>query len=404
MTKPAAKPAILSIVAAPHRLPFLTGAVNLTAIMCWWLTRLAQLNGAPLPLAQRDMLQATYHGPATIYGLYMPFILGFLLTVFPRWMGMPDLKIRQYLPPSILVAAGSLLLDLALWTDRLTVMDAALATLLLGWAAGGLVLIRVLLTHRRTADVPHWHGLSALGGWALALAGLAAFLSYAVASWPSGRSGAILLGTHGLTAIIFLTICHRMIPFFAGNVVEGYVRWRPYWLIGAIWLLVIGDMAATLWAPPLRVVTAGGLAMLLAYTLWRWMPRRAAPGLLLVLLFGLAWAPIAFAFAALSAVSNFPAIASTHALLLGMGASLIVGMVTRVTQGHSGRPLTMPIVAWIAFVAAQAATITRIGAAIDHEALPVLVTAAAMFVAGLFPWAVRNAVIYLSPRKDGRPG
>ena len=45
--------------------------------------------------------------------------------------------------------------------------------------------------------------------------------------------------------------------------------------------------------------------------------------------------------------------APAHALFIGFFGSLLVAMVTRVTQGHSGRPLVMPAVAWFAFVAIQ---------------------------------------------------
>nr|WP_294848205.1 NnrS family protein [uncultured Sphingomonas sp.] len=391
------------LAAAPHRLPFLTGAFNLIVLPTWWFARLMELNGAPPHRPQVDQIAATFHGPLTLYSLFMPFIMGFLLTVSPRWMGLPDLAPRRYLPASIPVAVGSLLIAVALCTDRTAILAAGLMILLAGWIAGVALLARVLAVHCQTAKEPPWHGWSALGGCLLGMAGLAMLLAYAL-GWFPGRAGSILLGADGLTAIVFLTVCHRMIPFFAGNVVAGYIRWRPYWLLGAIWVLMLADMAAHLWAPALRLWSAGGLALLLGYTLWRWAPRGRAPGLLIVLFLGFAWAPVAFAFAALSTISDFPAIASTHALLLGMGASLVIAMVTRVTQGHSGRPLEMPLVGWIAFVAVQAAAITRIIAAMDGEALSQLLAAALIFAAGVLPWALRGIFIYLVPRQDGRPG
>ena len=391
------------LAAAPHRLPFLTGAFNLIILPVWWSANLMQLNGGPSHLPQVDYIAATFHGPLTLYGLFMPFIMGFLLTVFPRWMGMSDLGPRRYLPASVPVALGGLLIAVALCTDRTAILAGGLALMLLGWALGIGLFAGVLSAHRQTAKETPWHGWSALGGCTLGMVGLTMLLAYAL-GWTPGRAGSILLGTHGLAAIVFLTVCHRMIPFFAGNVVAGYVRWRPYWLLGAIWVLVLADMAAIQWAPPLRLWSAGGLALLLGYILWRWAPRGRAPGLLIVLFVGFAWAPVAFAFAAFSAVSSFPAIASTHALLLGMGASLIIAMVTRVTQGHSGRPLVMPLVAWIAFLAVQAAAVVRIIAAMDGEVLSRLLAAALIFAAGVLPWALRGIFIYLAPRKDGRPG
>jgi uncharacterized protein involved in response to NO len=60
--------------------------------------------------------------------------------------------------------------------------------------------------------------------------------------------------------------------------------------------------------------------------------------------------------------------------------------------------------AWLAFVAVQLAAGLRIVAALKGELGWLLVIAAFAFAAGLLPWLVRNALIYLRPRRDGRPG
>lgn len=390
--------------AAPHRLPFLTGVFNLLMLPLWWLARLTDAHWFPLGLPQGGALHATLHGPVTVYALFMPFILGFLATVFPRWMGLDDLPSRRFLPAAIPMMLGSLLLAAALWSDQLALLNAALALMLAGWGIGAVLLASVLLAHCKATRKPHWHGLSALAGWLLALAGLALLLAFTAGEWAPGRAASILLGTHGLTAAIFVTVCHRMIPFFAGNVVAGYVSWRPYWLLGLFWPLLLADIVATHCGSPLRGLIAAAMTLLLLMMLWRWTPRRPVPGLLMVLLWGFAWAPASFLFAALATVAPVPPIAAIHALLLGMGASLLVAMVTRVTQGHSGRPLTMPAVAWLAFGAVQAAALARLGAALTFEHSSLLLIAALLLTLGVFPWVLRGGTIYLSPRKDGRPG
>src|SRR3546814_9781155 len=55
-----------------------------------------------------------------------------------------------------------------------------------------------------------------------------------------------------------------------------------------------------------------------------------------------------------------------HALFVGFFGSVLVAMVTRVTQGHSGRSLVMPAAAWFAFVAIQIVAAMRVAA----EVLP----------------------------------
>lgn len=392
------------LAAAPHRLPFLTGVFNLVVLLLWWVAHLAQRDGVALRLPAHDGLDAALHGPLTLYALFTPFVLGFLSTVFPRWMGMADLSPRQFLPPALLMTLGSLTLACALWLDRLAILNLALVLLFCGWGTGAVVLASVIRANQRSANEPHWHGLSALAAWLLALAGLAALLAFTLLDWPDGRGWAILLGTHGLTVGIFLTVCHRMIPFFAGNVVDGYVSWRPYWLLASLWPLLLADMALAWFGSPWRVLAAGSLSLLLLLMLWRWTPRRAAPGLLWVLIIGFGWAPVSFALAALAAVGIVPLLAATHALVLGMGCSLMVAMVTRVTQGHSGRPLVMPPLGWLAFAAVQLATLLRLAAVLRWDEPTLLLVASLLLAVGTLPWALRGMSIYLRPRTDGRHG
>jgi uncharacterized protein involved in response to NO len=120
---------------------------------------------------------------------------------------------------------------------------------------------------------------------------------------------------------------------------------------------------------------------------------------------GFAWAPAGFAIAAWTELFR-PEYgrAAIHALTVGFAISLVIAMVTRVTQGHSGRPLLMPAVAWTAFVAVQIATALRLLAAMSYEQ-PALLTAAALILsAGFAPWAIRGMWIYVRPRVDGKPG
>jgi len=75
-----------------------------------------------------------------------------------------------------------------------------------------------------------------------------------------------------------------------------------------------------------------------------------------------------------------------------------------VTQGHSGRPLVMPKVAWFAFGLLQVVAVMRIVADIAPDALAWQAAAAFGWLLALAPWVTRIGRIYLAPRADGRPG
>src|SRR6185295_14809370 len=151
--------------------------------------------------------------------------------------------------------------------------------------------------------------------------------------------------------------------------------------------------------------------MLSAWLLWSWWPRTSRmPALLRVLFMGFAWLPIAFALYAIQstwylATGDFVlGRAPAHAMFIGFFGSLLVAMVTRVTQGHSGRPLVLGNTAAFAFVVVQGVAITRVLAEIVPDSLGWQASAAVGWLLAFLPWVARSAWIYLTPRADGQPG
>ena len=83
---------------------------------------------------------------------------------------------------------------------------------------------------------------------------------------------------------------------------------------------------------------------------------------------------------------------------------MLVAMVTRVTQGHSGRPLTMGGIPWLTFALLQLVVLTRILAEAAPNPALRLVAAAVGWLIAFAPWALRSLRIYVTPRIDGKPG
>jgi uncharacterized protein involved in response to NO len=393
------------LLAAPHRLLFLTGVVQLAATMLWWLAVLSGLYFGTTAPAGGTIPQSLLHAPLLIYLAIPALFFGFLLTVFPRWMGYPDLTKNSFAPVGIghALAAIASWLGLGTGNDHLLTIAFALGLLTSLWGTGAL--LSVALRERRDGKRPTWHGWSILAAFMFGIAGQIALMVFLRDSAGFTLPLANSLGLWAFLLPVFVTVCHRMIPFFAANVVQGYDRWRPDWLLGVFWggtaIMVIGllfEMA--------MLVTGGSglLAALTALMAFRWWPRSAAPALLWVLIIGFAWAPIGYTLAALSSLGLPLGRAPEHALTIGFASSLIIAMVTRVTQGHSGRPLTLPLVGKLAFAGVQMAAIIRVIAVIHEENGPWLTISAAVFLLALAPWTARAVTIYLSPRKDGKAG
>jgi uncharacterized protein involved in response to NO len=96
--------------------------------------------------------------------------------------------------------------------------------------------------------------------------------------------------------------------------------------------------------------------------------------------------------------------APAHARFIGFFGSLLVAMVTRVTQGHSGRPLVFGGVATFAFVVIQLVCLTRIVAELVPDQMAWQAAAAIGWLLAFAPWVLRSLRIYLAPRADGKPG
>ncbi|RMH90965.1 NnrS family protein [Lysobacter pythonis] len=399
------------LAAAPHRLLFFVGALNVLLAMAWWTCWLIDARWPPGHLPPAPVHGGWVHAIVMQYQLLPPFMFGFLLTVFPRWMGLPELKGWHYLPVGIGLFGGQLAVIGGMLTGRDVGVWAGWLMALAGWAYGLAQLARVLLAERRAGRGPTWHAVSCFAAMALGLAGLVLALAFLYTGHARAMFFAIKLGTFGLLLPVYFSVAHRMFPFFAGNVVKNYLPWRPLWLLSAFWALCLAHLALELsHAYPWLWIVDLPMALLTGYVLFRWWPRNDAPGLLWVLFIGFAWLPLAFALyamqsALLATTGEFllgrgPA----HALYVGFFGSLLVAMVTRVTQGHSGQPLTMPKAGWFAFALLQLVAAVRvIGEMLPDAALWQAIAALGWLIAFL-PWVVRNAGIYLRPRRDGKPG
>jgi uncharacterized protein involved in response to NO len=400
---------------APHRLLFFIGAGNVLLAMAWWTLWLVDMRWHAIGLRQPAVYGGWIHAIVMQYQVLAPFMFGFLLTVFPRWMGLDELSRWHYVPVGIGLFGGQLLTLAGAFGPAHLLHLGAVFTIA-GWATGLFYLLRWL---RRDGGKTR-HAVSCGGA---ILLGFAGFLAYAVYLHTGNARlvfASIKIGSFGLLLPVYFTVAHRMFPFFAGNVVPGYKGWRPMWMLAAFWMFALVHLVLELahglrwtWLPDL------GLLGLSGAWLWRNWPRPGAGGmrgnaaqraLLHVLFIGYAWLPIAMAlYVAQSAVYAWDGDfllgrAPAHALFIGFFGSLLVAMVTRVTQGHSGRPLELGGAATFAFAAIQLVAVVRIVAELVPDPLAWDAVAAAGWLVAFAPWVLRSLRIYATPRADGKPG
>ena len=396
-------PALLA--AAPHRLLFFVGAANVLLAMLCWTVWLADTQWQILGLPQPPVPAGWLHAIVMQYLVLPPFIFGFLLTVFPRWMSQPALARRHYVAVGLGLLGGQAL-TLAGVHGVASLLTAGALVTLAAWAVGLAFLSRLLWRDAGRT----WHAVSCAVALGFGFVGVALYAGYLHFEEAWLMESAIKFGTFGLLLPVFVTVAHRMFPFFASTVVPGHAGWRPLPWLAVFWVLSLGHLCLELsqaygwlWLPDVA------LCVLTGFWLWRNWPRAPMPPLLRVLFAGYAWLPVATAlFASQSAwyaatghmvLGRAPA----HALFIGFFGSLLVAMVTRVTQGHSGRLLALGRVAGFAFVAIQCVAVLRIVAElVPGAALQTL--AAFGWLVAFTPWALGSARIYLAPRADGKAG
>lgn len=398
-------PALLA--SAPHRMMFFAGAAAIIISMLWWACVLASAYfGFAFPAT--PVPPGWAHAIFTQFGMLPFFIFGFLLTVFPRWMAQPALSQRHYVPVFLGVFGGYLMSNVGL-LDLKPLLLAGLMMMLAGWAYALTVLGSILVRNGakdRTA-------LSCFSALSLGFCGFAAFAAFAFGESAELALAAIKIGTFGLLLPIFFTVIHRMLPFFSASAIgPSYTMVKPAWSLPVFWLLILSHLGLELARRPqwLWLVDAPLAAFFLIHWL-RWQPWKCMrPGLLAVLHIAAAWLPIAFVLYTLQGLLLFfdsslsIGRAPVHALTVGFFGSMLVAMVTRVTQGHSGRPLEMGRIPWLTFILLQAVVLVRMFAELAQNMALWLVIAAFAWLLAFLPWVIRSIWIFTTPRIDGKPG
>jgi uncharacterized protein involved in response to NO len=399
------------LTAAPHRMAFLCGLASLVAVSAWWALHLtARYTGVPPFALDLAVAPIWAHAFLMLFTVFPTFFLGFLFTTFPRWMNGPPVARRPYVAAPVLLTAAT-----AAWLagihggGALTLVAAGLACAGLGVAL--VALLRVMLE----ADEIVAHAVVAAAALAVGVVALAGF-GYGL--WDANDFAlhfAVRAALWGFLLPIFFAVCHRMVPFFSQNAVPGYVAWRPLWvLVAVVALAYLRLLLGTAGALGSLAVVDLALTVLTAACAVRWTTLRARGNPLLWTLYaGVAWLPVAMALQSARDASFVLTgewalgRAPIHALGVGFFGSMLVAMVTRVTMGHSGRPLRMDRVALACFAGIQLAALARVASevvAAPGAVRNLLLASAFLWLAAFVVWTARHGGIYLAPRADGKAG
>jgi len=381
--------ALLALGFRPFFLLAGLAAVVLTAVwMFVWMGR--------LPVAGAYYGILGWHSHEMLFGYAAAVIAGFLLTAVRNWTGIDTPAGLPLAALALLWLAGRVaaLLPLPGWV--IAALDLPFLPLV------AVALYRPLMQGKNRVNRLF---LPLLGAMAVAN-GLVHLQALGLTGSTSGRGTLVMLD---LVLLLVLVVTGRVIAFFTERGIAGSTALNREWLeqlgFAAAIALAIADLAA---APP--AIVGALCAALAVQTIARelgWHDARVWRNpILWVLHAAVLW--LAFGFA-MRAAASFGLVApnvALHALTVGAIGVLTLGMMSRVTLGHTGRDMRAPTTAAIAFVLLNLAALARgVAPALWPERHVFLVhSAAGLWILAFLLFLVAHAAMLWQPRVDGRPG
>lgn len=384
-------PALLSYGFRPF---FLLGAAWAVAALAIVLAALAfgAWPAAAPPLGR-------WHGHEMLFGFVAAAVAGFLLTAVPTWTSTPPVRGAPLAALAALWLAGRavMLPWLALLDSAWALVDAAFFPALA--LAVGLPLVR-------TRNYRNLQFILFL----LVLAFTDLLFIASQAGWIGPPAFDPLRLVVNLFILMIAVVGGRIVPLFTRNALlarGGKAALTPLpWLdrasIAAVVAVLVGDLVLP------NAQAAGWLAALAAVLhavrlgRWRGQATLSMP-IVWVLHAGYAWLPIAFALKAIWLLSAAPwAVNWLHAVTAGAFGTMVLGVMTRVALGHTGRPLVVSHAVTAAYVLVIAGAALRIAAPIALPAhyIELMTAALATWGAAFAIFLVVYVPILVAPRPD----
>lgn len=380
------------VLALGFRIFFLLGALSAVVLVPLWTAVYAF--GVPLPAGVQPM---QWHAHEMLFGFVAAIMAGFLLTAPGTWTGRPMPKGATLGGLALLWLAGRVLPFFPGFFPgwMLLVVDAAFLPTL-GWVV--FRFLRGLPGQRHNLVFPI---LLAVMTTANVLAHLQIRNRWGVA-----------VGTECMLYLVLILISlvgGRVIPGFTqGQFPRGSTQLHPvldWWSVGLLIVLMAVDVsgAPPLWVAGFSLLAAGVHAARLA----GWFTREVVDApLLWVLHLGYGWLVLGLFMKAGAQAGLCPPLLARHAFTVGTAGGIILGMISRVTLGHTGRPMRLPRFMTTAFVLINLAAALRVVLPwVDpgRQLLWLKLSALAWTGAyGLF--LLREGPFLWQPRSDGRPG
>ena len=375
---------------------FLSGALLSIGLILYW--SLAYFKGA---MPEGFFNPIYWHAHEMIYGFAISIVAGFLLTSTASWTNTKAMSGKKLKILFCLWAFGRLAMTLSLFSLPIPSFIYSLIDLLfipmlvLGLAPP-------LIKSKKITNLQFVPILSIL-----VIGNILTHLSALEIIDYKYASKGIYLGVN-LILIIMVIISGRVIPFFTSNAIPGVQPktwpWVEYAVMIGVWSYVLLDF---LDQPVLKGWVAGvcGLLSLVRISGWRSFKTLGNP-LVWILHLGYLWIAIGFILVFVSEVMGvLPLSVAIHAFTAGAMGTFIIGMMSRVSLGHTGRTLKLEKGFVFSYIFLTLSGVVRVVSGFFPNGYSHgILTAGVLWVLSFLLFIIYYANSLLTPRPDGKKG
>jgi uncharacterized protein involved in response to NO len=340
----------------------------------------------------------SWHSHEMLFGYGVAVIAGFLLAAVGNWINHPMPKGKSLAALVVLWLSGRIL---PFFPQQIPDWLIAFSD----WIFLPVLLAVIGIPIVRAKNVRNYGFLLVLGVMTLANAEVhLRQLGINITDLPFGITFML-----NLLILMIVLMGGRVIPFFtksalpeAATKISIPVEWAA---VGFSIALMAGEVCQL--SPVILGILAGSAAILHALRLVGWHDIRVwKTPLLWVLHLGYAWIVVGYALTALAKYGMILPFLATHAFTAGGIGMVTLGMMARVSLGHSGRPLIPPKLTVLAFALLNVSALLRVVAPvffISNYGSWILLSGSLWILAYLF-FLWDYFPMLLAPRVDGRPG
>ncbi|MFW7377748.1 MAG: NnrS family protein [Oligoflexus sp.] len=338
-----------------------------------------------------------WHSHEMIHGFAVAIIIGFLYTASQNWTGMRGIHGNLLMLITACWAAGRLsFLIPGLPPFLVAIVDLSFLPI------AGMALANYILRRNQRHNLVFLVLLGLL--W---VSNLVYHLE--VLGWQSGIARDWLYFAVHIIVLMIIVVTSRIVPFFTEKAVPHYQRRKLLLVdISLIASTAIFSVSHVWFGPSQLTALFAASTAVLAFIRWLtwydWGIWKIP--ILWILYIGYLWLIAGFVLSAFSSLGQVSPSTAVHAFTVGTISTMILGVISRVSLGHTGRPIKASTWTIASYVFIISGSIFRV---IGPLLMPsyyhqLIIASGVLWALAFLSFIIIYSKILLVPRPDGRPG